>query len=179
MPDDNLTHSASLDAIRLAFYTPVREYPPLGDRKSVALLGMVGLMLTVLLLFTPTIRIILAGSRPLLAGLLLILISAFGVAALYASLQAWRALVLPVPPIPDGLAYFPHISAQTRAEYLAHARAATLNDALSDILCYNHALAQLSTRKFKLLGKSIRCLELLIPIWLAIVALISLFPDAR
>ena len=44
-------------AARLAFFTPVREYPPLADRKASVLLAANGLMVTVLLTFSGAIEV--------------------------------------------------------------------------------------------------------------------------
>ena len=67
-----------LGPARLAYFTPVREYPPLGDRKSLTMLTLNGLMMTVMYLFAEEIHAVLHGNLvvkwlAIVVGLLVVL----------------------------------------------------------------------------------------------------------
>jgi hypothetical protein len=163
-----------LGPARLAYFTPVREYPPLGDRKAVALLAAFGLMTTVLLVFAGRIGAMVerGWGSPLawLAGAILAaLVSLVMVGARY----AFAALVLPIPPMPDSLAFYPHIAALTADEYRRRVLALDHPRALRHMLHYNYSLATLSVAKFRLVERSFRCVRATFELWIALLVLIA------
>lgn len=163
MPHDTAVPTATpphdpalLGALRLALCTPIREYPPLGDRKAVSILSINGLMLTVVVFFSGELSDHLHTDTLLSAAESVAAVVGFAVSAFAACLYAFRALVLPMPPMPDGLAFYKHIAARDFAAYRAEVYAADDRTILSQMLHYNYTLAVLSREKFRLLGQSIR-----------------------
>jgi hypothetical protein len=98
-------------AARLAFFTPIREYPPLADRKASALLAAYGLMVTVLLTFSKAIEAIINGPNALASYFLLGILIPLSVLILRGAWYAFHALTRPIPPMPDSLAFYPHVAA--------------------------------------------------------------------
>lgn len=159
---------------RLAYYTPVREYPPLGDRKAAATLAASGLMVTVLLFFVEMIIRLVEDPRlhvSLPVGLIVLAIASLLVAT---AGKAFHALFLPVPPPPPGLAFYPQIAARDRQDYREAVKALTDDEALDHMLHYNYSLATQSTIKFRMIERAVDCLEATFILWLVLMALIAL-----
>ena len=163
-----------LSVARLAYYTPVREYPPLGDRKAAATLAASGLMITVLLFFAPPIIALVDGPRPVLAAAVGVLIGTVASLLAVAAVNAFHALFLPPPPPPPGLAFYPQIAARDREEYREAVKKVTHAEALDHMLHYNYSLAFQSATKFRMVERSVTCLELTFVFWLALMAVIAL-----
>ncbi len=159
--------------LRLGLFTPVREYPPFGDRKAVALLGTSGLMITVLGLFAAELGRLINGPSFVAAALAVGLLAPFGVLMVVSGRCSLKALTIPVPPMPAGLAFFPHIAALDRDEYRRRVLGADHRAVLRDILNYNYSLAVLSVRKFRLLSYAIRCTKYGLLIWVILLVLVS------
>ena len=104
-------------AARLAYFTPVREYPPLADRKASVLLAAYGLMVTVLFTFAGPAEAILVGPRRWAAILLATVLVPLSLLILSGAWYAFRALTRPIPPMPDSLAFYPHIAALAPDQY--------------------------------------------------------------
>ena len=151
---------AILGALRLALCTPVREYPPLGDRKAVSILTINGLKLTVALFFSGEISDQAHTDTLLTAAETIAVAVGFAISAFAACVFAFRALVLPMPAMPNGLAYYKHIAARNFETYRAEVYASDDRSILRQMLDYNYTLAVLSKEKFRLLGQSIRCSRL-------------------
>jgi hypothetical protein len=163
-----------LGPARLAYFTPVREYPPLGDRKAVALLAADGLMTTVLLSFSGRIAAILGGG--------LARWDAWAVAAVLAAIvsltlvgawHAFAALTMPVPSMPTSLAYFPHIAALSREEYRGLVLGFDHRRAMRDMLNCNYSLAVLSAAKFRRVERSFACVRYTFELWIVLLVLVS------
>ena len=162
-----------LGPARLAYFTPVREYPPLADRKAVALLAADGLMATVLLVFSHRIAALILG-RPSPAGwLTAAILATLSSLVLIGAASAFAALTLPTPPMPDSLAYYPHIAALAPEEYRRRVRALGHREALRAMLDYNYALATLSVRKFRLVERSVACLRRTFELWVVLLVLVA------
>lgn len=147
---------ALLGALRLALCTPVREYPPLGDRKAVSILSINSLMLTVVVFFSGELTAHLHNDTLLAAAESVAAVVGFAISAFAACLFAFRALVLPMPPMPDGLAFYKHIAARSFETYKAEVYATDDRTILRQMLDYNYTLSILSREKFRLIGQSIR-----------------------
>ncbi|CAN5878519.1 hypothetical protein BH23PLA1_BH23PLA1_16920 [soil metagenome] len=170
-PDDD--PAPLFGPLRLALFTPVREYPPLGDRKSVALLGSFGLALSVLLLFSEPINALVEGPSRLEAQAVLILLTPIIGSSLFGLWCAFRALTMPIPSMPTSLAFFQHIAPMTLEEYQAKVQGVSYGQALRDMLHYNYSLAILSARKFRFINQSIWCFKVLVPPWIALLLMLS------
>ena len=162
-------------AARLAFFTPVREYPPLADRKASVLLAAYGLMVTVLLTFSAAIEKILGGTRPWLVLLMLAILAPLSALILLGAWNAFRALTRPIPPMPDSLAFYPHIASRPLAAYREGVRGLDYDGAVRAILHYNYSLATLSVLKFRLVDRSIWCARSTFKLWMLLLFLIALF----
>lgn len=160
-----------LGPIRLALFTPVREYPPLADRKASALLAAFGLMSTVLLFFTDRFRTILTERGYLGDLLVFIPLAPLVVLITVGSWFAIRALMRPAPPMPESMANYPHIVGLGREAYRDRVRGMSYDEVLRDMLHYNYSVASLSAVKFRALDRSLRCLRLSFALWAVLMAL--------
>lgn len=163
----------TLGALRLAFFTPVREYPPLADKKAVILLAAESLMVSVLLAFSHTLtELMSAGSAPV-AALTAAVLTALGVFVVLGVWFAFESLHVPVPPMPDSLAFFPHICQRTREEYRRQVLGLDYDQALGAMLHYNYSYAVLSVRKFRLVNRAVACVRAAFGLWIVLLVLIA------
>jgi hypothetical protein len=159
-------------AASLAFQTPLQEHSPAADGKAGALLTLVGLMFSVLagqsnhlwaILGTPGFqKIVLLGS---LLG--------FGLLALATVIESFRTIAPRFPAAPESLAFFADIARLSRDEYIRRVEAMTPDDALEQILRYNHTLAGICVLKFTRLRIAIRLCRPAFACWLIAMTLIS------
>jgi hypothetical protein len=163
-----------LGALRLGYFTPVREYPPLADRKASALVAAYGLMVTVLLFFGGPIEAIIEGPDPIEAYATAAVLAALATLILVGAWNAFRALTRPIPPMPTSLAFYPHIAALPLDAYRAAVCGLDHDRALRAILHYNYSLATLSVAKFRLVERSIRCARGTFALWMLLLILITL-----
>ena len=161
--------------LRLALYAPVREYPPLGDRKALAVLATNGLMLTVALFFSAAINAMVEGDDRFGFGryVTVIALVPFGVGMFWGTWAAFRALTLPMPKMPETLALFGDIARLDREEYRRRVLAVDYADALRAMLHYNYSLATLSASKFRLLNRAILCSKIMFPLWMALLLVLT------
>jgi hypothetical protein len=162
-----------LGPARLASFTPVREYPPLSDRKSVILLTLNGLMLTVMDPFAAEIPAVLQGNPVVKRLAIAAGLSWFSLLILGAC-YAFRALTRPIPPMGDCAAFYPNIAATSLGSYRQNLERLSHRGALRDILNYNYSIAVLSQEKFRLIRKSVLCLCPALPLWMLLMLMISL-----
>src|SRR4051812_34221966 len=112
-----------LGPARLAYFTPVSEYPVIADRKASFLLTASGLLTTVLIFFAnPIVRMVRGaatgtGSAKLIGAAVGIAAAVIVVCLLAAALLAYRAYIFPAPPMPPSLANFRHLAALAPDEY--------------------------------------------------------------
>jgi hypothetical protein len=172
---DDREAGALLGPARLAFFTPVREYPPLGDRKAAVLVGANGLMFSVLLSFTGPIGRVVEGPHPWEARLVVAVLTPLAVLLLLGTWFAFRALTRPIPPMPASLAYFPDIAALTPQEYRRRVLELDYRRAVRDMLHYNYSLAVLSVQRFRLVERSISCARATFELWVVLMLLIAVF----
>jgi len=162
-----------LGPARLAYFTPVREYPPLGDRKSLSLLTLDGLMLTVMYLFTEEIHAVLQGSPVVKWPAVVVGLSWLSLLILGAC-YAFLALTRPIPPMGDCAAFYQNIAAASLGSYWHSLEGLSHRRALREILTYNYSIAVLSEEKFRLIRKSVLCQCLALPLWMLFMMIISL-----
>ena len=161
-------------AARLAYFTPVREYPPLADRKASVLLAAYGLMVTVLFVFAGPTQAILIGSRHWAAYLLATVLLPLSTLILCGAWYAFRALTRPIPPMPDSLAFYPHIAALSPELYRERVKELDQDRAVAAMLHYNYSLAILSVEKFRLVERSIACARATFELWMLLLLLVLL-----
>ncbi len=165
-----------LAAARLAYHTPVREMPPLADRKASAILAANGLLISILLLFYQVLGSGLSGKS------IWLLMTANTVAVLMTTLLflgtgiAFTALMLSIPPMPPSLALFSDIAGYSLEDYRQKMREMTHRQALEGMLHYNYSLSVLSARKFMLVERAMTCLRWAFLLWLSLLPFIALYP---
>jgi hypothetical protein len=161
-----------LGPARLAYFTPVREYPPLGDRKSVMILSLCGLMVMVTCLFQKDIVSMLAGGA---AARFVVLLVGFSwlASVLLAAGYGFQALVRPIPAMGACTAFYKTIAAGSLADYHRILGALSHDDAMRAILNYNYSIAVLSAEKFRLIRKAIIYLCMTIALWMLLMILIA------
>ena len=162
-------------AARLAFFTPVREYPPLADRKASALLAAHGLMVTVLLAFSGAIGSIISGPNYFASRLVLGVLIPLGVLILLGAWLAFQALTRPVPPMPDSLAFYPQIAALSLDSYRDRVKRLDYQSAVTAMLHYNYNMATLSVAKFRLVNRSFACVRATFKLWIVLLFMLVLF----
>ncbi len=153
----------------LVYYTPIRSYPPLADRKATATLAAVGLLVSVLLMFSRSLGQVILGPATLLAVSGWLLLAILAVLLLIAAWLAFIALNVPVPPTPETLAFFPHIAGRSRDDYLAGVKSMDARASARAMLNYNYSLSVQSTEKFRLLGRATSALHTAFVLWLLIL----------
>jgi len=164
----------SLGAARLAYFTPVREYPPLADRKASVLLAANGLLVTVLMTFSGPIEGIILGPRRWAVFLLASILFPLASLLLFGAWNAFRALTCPIPPMPDSLAFYPHIAKHSPRDYSERVKALDATRAVEAMLNYNYSLAILSITKFHLIARSISCIRSTIALWMILLLMVLL-----
>jgi hypothetical protein len=162
-------------AARLALFTPVREYPPLADRKASALLAANGLMVSVLLTFSKAIAAILTGSNHPASYLLLAILVPLTFLILVGAWYAFHALTRAIPPMPDSLAFYPHVAAHSLDAYRDRVKGLDYQRAVAAMLHYNYSLATLSVEKFRLVDRSIAAARSTFELWMVLLLMIVLF----
>ncbi len=168
------TGPPSLGALRLAFYTPVREYPPLADRKATILLAANSLMLTVLLFFSGAVERLFREGIIWLNILGALEVGCLGFLLAFGSYQAFKALVIPFPKLTDCVTFYGDIAAMPLEEYRRQARGVDYPEALRAMLRYNHAVSVLCVTKFRHVDLSTRCVRATFELWIILIVMISI-----
>lgn len=163
-----------LGATRLAFYTPIRNYPAFADCKAGAILAADGLLISVLLVFRDRIEAIFHGPNLLPTYLMLTLLASFAALLLIGGTCAYIALILPIPHMPESLAYFPEIARLDFDNYRARISTLTHRQVVHKMLIYNHSLATLCTRKFSLVRRATACIRAEFLLWIIITLAVTL-----
>jgi hypothetical protein len=146
LPDQVATFRDLDPAAALAFRTPLQEHPPAADTKAAAILTALGIMLTVLARHGARLTEILMG-QGLEKFLLVVLLIGFAGLALASIPQAFRTISPRFPAAPPSLAFFGDIARLTREEYVARVGSISHEEALEQILIYNHTLATICVEK--------------------------------
>jgi hypothetical protein len=173
LPDQVVTFRHLDPAAALAFRTPLQEHAPAADTKAAAILTALGIMLTLLARYGMHLTELLLGrgsERVLLVALLV----GFAGPGLVAIIQAFRTISPRFPPSPPSLAFFGDIARLTREEYVDRVGAMSHEEALEQILIYNHTLAKICVDKFHHLGRGVRMFRWAFACWLALIILVNL-----
>ncbi len=160
-------------AAALAFRTPLQEHPPAADTKAGAILTALGLMFTILARYGPRLSAMLRGHN-LERWPVGILLLAFAGLALAAIVQAFRTISPRFPKAPPSLAFFGDIARLPREEYVRRVEAMTHDDAVEQMINYNHTLATICVIKFAVLRRAVRLFEFAFGCWLVLVIVVNL-----
>jgi hypothetical protein len=159
-------------AAALAYRTPLEPHPASADNKAAALLTLMGLMFTLLGRYAGSINAVLTGEgwrRWAAAGLIL----AFSICAFAAVVQAFRTILPRFPKVPPSLAFFGDIARLSREEYLARVEALTPEQAVDQILLYNHTTSTICVEKFRQLWRGFRLFQIAAVCWFGLMALVA------
>ncbi len=165
---------ALLGATRLAFFTPIRNYPSLADSKAKSILAADGLMISVFLIYHDRLVMLLHNDYLGVVFLILTLLASFSCLLLIGGFCAYIALTMPIPPMPESLAFFPEIARLSLDEYRSKITVLTHRQVVHKILIYNYSLATLCARKFALLRRAMACVRAQFFLWL-VITLVAAF----
>jgi len=158
---------------RLAYFTPVHEQPTLADRKAMFILGASGLMASVLLFFSHQLGTLARAGGALTSICVLLLLAAVGAMVVVAAVVAYYAYTRPLPPMPDTLAFFRSVADRPADSYRTDMTALDHLTALRGMLHYNYSVASLASQKFRLVNRSLACLKVAIPLWMALLLVLA------
>ena len=173
LPDQVITFRHLDPAAALAFRTPLQEHPPAADTKAAAILTALGIMLTLLAKYGTHLTEMLLG-RGFEKFLLVALLAGFAGPGLAAIIQAFRTISPRFPGGPPSLAFFVDIAGLSREEYVDRVAAISHEEALEQILIYNHTLATICVEKFRHLGLGVRLFRYAFASWLVLMVLVNL-----
>ena len=173
LPDQVSTHRHLDPAAALAFRTPLQEHAPAADTKAAALLTGLGIMLTTMARFGDRLTTMMYGhnGEKIVVGLLLLGFVVLGIASIY---QAFQTIFPRFPAAPPTLAFFGDIARLSREDYVARVGAISHQEALDQILIYNHTLATICVDKFRHLNRGIKFFRRAFGCWLVVMVLINL-----
>jgi len=173
LPDQVATFRHLDPAAALAFRTPLQEHPPAADTKAAAILTGLGIMFTLLAKYG-THLLEMLESRGFEKFLLVALLLAFSVTSLWAILQAFRTISPRFPAALPSLAFFGDIAKLSREEYMSRVGSISHEEALDQILIYNHTVATICVEKFRHLGQGVKLFRVAFVCWLLLIVLINL-----
>jgi hypothetical protein len=172
LPDQVATFRHLDPAAALAFRTPLQEHPPAADTKAAAIITALGIMFTMLAKYGTHLMGMLMG-RGFEKYLLTALFLAFSVMSLLSLLQAFRTISPRFPRASSSLAFFGDIARLSREEYLSRVGSISHEQALEEILIYNHNLATICVEKFRHLAKGVRLFCWAFASWLMLIVLLN------
>jgi hypothetical protein len=152
-------------AAALAFQTPLQEHAPAADGKAGAILTVIGLMFSLLAGQSSHISQLIAkpglGQAVLFVGLV-----GFSLLGLGTVIESFRTIAPRFPAAPPSLAFFADIARLEREEYVRRVEAMSADEALEQILRYNHTLAGICVLKFDRLKRAIHLFRPAFVCWL-------------
>ena len=162
-------------AATLACRTAIGSETLGADGKAAIVLTLLGLMFTVLARFGAELGAIfrfgITGTGIIRVGCGLLLLG-FAGCAMCAVVQAFRTITPRFRKDKPSLAFFAEIASMEREAYFAKVESMTMQDALGQILLYNHTAATICAEKFKQLGRALRCFEAASACWLVLVLIL-------
>ena len=165
-------------AVTLASRTSIGAETMGADGKAAIVLTLLGIMFTVLARFGSEVYALVrhgvgtgTGIVRLSCGVLLVGFAVAGVAAMF---QAFRTITPRFRKDKPSLAFFAEIAAMDRETYVRRVESLSMDDAVDQILLYNHTAAAICAEKFKQLGRALWCFEVAAGCWLVLVAVLVL-----
>jgi hypothetical protein len=163
-------------AATLASRTSVGAETAGADGKAAIVLSLLGIMFAVLARFGAEVGELLRTGVGTGTGIIRItcggLLLGFVLSALAAVLQAFRTITPRFRKDKPSLALFSEIAAMELDEYAGRVGALTMENAVDEILRYNHTAAAICAEKFKQLGRCLRYFEVASACWLVLVAVV-------
>ncbi len=173
LPDQYPTLRSLDPAASLAYRTPIQEHPPAADLKAGAILTASGILATLTARFSPAYIQMMhrSGMVKILDILLLIASSSLLLGAIW---QAFRTISPRFPRATPSLAFFGDIARLSRKEYLDRVLSLSHEEALREMLTYNHTAARICVEKFQQLRRGIFLFRYGVYCWLLLLALIGM-----
>ena len=171
---DRVPVPAHLDpAAALAFRTPLHEHVMSADGKAAGVITLLGMMFTVVAKFGGHVSdMVQAPGVVRYAGSALVL--GFAGLALAAVVQAFRTISPRFPKAPPSLAFFGDIARLSREQYLERVEALTAEEALEQMLSYNHTASLICVEKQRQLRWAMRFFEGAAGCWAVLVVVLVL-----
>ncbi|HEV8604831.1 MAG TPA: Pycsar system effector family protein [Tepidisphaeraceae bacterium] len=160
-------------AAALACRTPVQEHALSADGKAAGVLTLLGIMFTILGRFAGDLGMILRTGGWLRVGMF-VLVGVFAVLALATVLQAFRTISPRFPKALPSLAFFGDIAKLSREEYIARVEAMAPQEALEQMLRYNHTVSMICVEKFRQLRWAFRLFQWTFLCWLMLVIVLGM-----
>ena len=169
---DRVPVPARLDpAAALAFRTPLHEHVLSADGKAAGVITLLGMMFTVLAKFGGQVSEMLQNPGAMrYAGSAVVL--GFAGLALAAVVQAFRTISPRFPKAPPSLAFFGDIARLSRQDYLARVESMTADEALEQMLSYNHTASLICVEKQRQLRWAMRFFEGAAAAWAVLVVVL-------
>ncbi len=159
-------------AATLAGRTPVGSETMGADGKAAGILTLIGIMFTVLARFGTELGGLLHSTSPLRKVTAALLLIGFAGAALLAVVQAFRTISPRFVKGQRSLAFFAEIAAMPREEYIQRVEEMTMEQAVGQILAYNHTAAVICGEKYRQLRRALRLFEIAACSWLVLTLLL-------
>ena len=171
---DRLPVPAHLDpAAALAFRTPLHEHVISADGKAAGVITLLGMMFTVVARFGGHVSAMVQTPGVLrYAGAALVL--GFAALSLAAVVQAFRTISPRFPKAPPSLAFFGDIAALSREQYLHRVESLSAEQALEQMLSYNHTASLIVVEKLRQLRWGMRFFEGAAACWAVLVVVLLL-----
>lgn len=158
-------------AATLACRTPVGADTLGADAKAAGVLTLLGIMFTVLARFGPELTDLLHGGG-FLRFACATLAAGFVLCAVAAIVQAFRTISPRFCRAKPSLAFFAEIARLDQDEYAKRVEAMTMEDAVGEILSYNHTAATICAEKYRQLRRALRCFECAAACWLLLAVVL-------
>jgi hypothetical protein len=157
-------------AAALAFRTPLHEHVLSADGKAAGVITLLGMMFTVLARFATQLSDLMnpGALRYFFLGLIL----GFAGCALCAVVQSFRTISPRFPKAPPSLAFFGDIARLSREDYVARVEALTPDEALRQMLNYNHTASRICIEKLRQLKLGLRTFQWAAACWILLVVVL-------
>jgi hypothetical protein len=152
-------------AAALAFRTPIQDHVASADGKAAGVLTLLGLMFTVLARLGSTLSEVLATPTPM-RWVTAALLAGFAVSTAATIVQMFRTISPKFPPAKPSLAFFGDIARLSREDYIRQVTALSPDEALRQMVAYNHTAAQILVLKFQKLNSGLKSFKLAAAWWL-------------
>jgi hypothetical protein len=149
----------------------LHEHVLSADGKAAGVLTMLGMMFTVLARFGAPLAALIQGDG-VLRYLCSALVLSFAGLSLGAVIQSFRTISPRFPKAPPSLAFFGDIARLSREEYIRRVESLSANEALQQMLAYNHTGSQICVQKSVQLRRGMRFFEGAAACWAVLVAVL-------
>ena len=172
---DRLPAPRHLDpATALAFRTPLQEHVLSADGKAAGILTLLGMMFTVLARFGGQLSDLVQERQGPARYLWAAILFSFAAMSLGAVVQAFRTISPRFPKAPPSLAFFGDIARLSREEYVSKVEALSADEALKQMLAYNHTGSRICVEKLRQLRRAILFFEFAALAWFIITAVLGI-----